>query len=251
MDRIAISAFALSGMFVAATASAAPFVDTFDSIDPAWVVDRYAPAQFASVGGKLEIGIDNAPRPGSFSGTFYNTHGKKRAIADVDQPWSVSATLTITEDMLETTGNTLKRTDIWTYNGLAFPILGFANNDPSQTDPASTPGAAGRLARFRAYNTDTGAWTTISSVTPQVGDYVLTIKDTGSAFEYYIDNALVHTSTGYSSGEVGEVFLQAYAFGGANENYSVSWDNLNVVPEPGTLSLLAIGAAAMLRRRRA
>jgi hypothetical protein len=78
-----LAALAFAAFPVAAVAQ---FVDTFSSIDPAWIVNRYAPAGFASVifdgDSRLQLTIDQsgstANRGVTFSSPFYNTQGLQR-----------------------------------------------------------------------------------------------------------------------------------------------------------------------------
>lgn len=70
-------------------AALAQFTDTFDTINPAWVTNRYAPAGFASVNfdgnNRLQLTIDQSGsttnRPVAFNAEPYNEQGRERPAA--------------------------------------------------------------------------------------------------------------------------------------------------------------------------
>lgn len=249
-----------AALTVSSIAGASGFADTFDSIDPSWVTDRYAPAGFSSQSflgdNRLRIDISDADsaanRPGAFSGAFYNTQGRQRA-ASLLTAWEVSGDLYISEDML--TGANLRRTDLWTRDNnaveanAAYSILGVIRNDAA--DPFN-PGAS-LTTRYRVWDADTASgWVDLGTAVTG-GWHHLSILSTGSAFEYRIDNSLVYTDNTYSeagSEALKTVFVQGYNFGAGN--YSVYWDNITAapVPEPATLTALGLGAFAAIRRRK-
>lgn len=238
----------------ATIASAAGFHDTFDSNDPGWFVDRYAPAGFGSYNllgeNVLKLDISTADsaanRPGSFSGAFYNTQGKKRT-AVLNEPWRAYGSLYITSDMLE--GANLRRTDLWV-GGSDFPIFGIIRNNA--LDPFNP--LASLLTTLRVWDPEAGGSGWVNLSTPlSVGRQDLAIESYGGVYSYFYNNALVYTdATITAPGNAGEVFVQGYNFG--DSNYSVMWDDVGIVPvpEPTSMSLAAIGGLSLLfvRRRR-
>lgn len=259
---IALAALTLG---TSAIGLAQAFTDTFDTIDPAWQVDRYAPAGFSSANfdgdNRLKIDISQADdyqnRPGSYQSTFYNTQGKQRA-ASLSSAWEVSGDVYVSADMLE--GSNLRRTDLWARdantdeNFAKYPIIGLIRNDVS--DPFNS--GASLTTRYRVWDDSTG-WVDLGTAVTG-GWHHLAIVGTGSQFEYSIDNTLVYTQTpGSQAGfdSLQTVFVQAYSFGDAthtgNGGYSVYWDNISAqpVPEPATLAVLGLGALGMILRRKA
>lgn len=261
---IALAALTLG---TSAIGLAQAFTDTFDTIDPAWQMDRYNPAGFSSANfdgdNRLKIDISHNDeyqnRPGGYQSTFYNTQGKQRA-ATLSSAWEVSGDLYISADMLD--GNNLRRTDLWARdsntdeNSAKYPIIGVVRNDAN--DPFNSAGSL--TTRFRVWDDNTtNGWVDLGN-TVTAGWHHLAIVGTGTTFEYSIDNSLVYTETpGSQAGfdSLSRVFVQAYSFGdathGGNGDYSVYWDNISAqpVPEPATLAVLGLGALAVVRRRMA
>ena len=241
------------------TAMAGQFTDTFDTISPSWQTDRYAPSDFSvqNVGGdnRLQISIntadDAANRNSTYSSSFYDTQGKRRPTATPGD-WTVSADLLVTQAMLSTTGP-LERTDLWTRdsnpdeNAAEYPIIGITNESPTNRYNAS---ASDRLATFRIFDGDSTGWIDLPTA-PTPGWHDLSISYTGSSYVYSIDGTTVYTDNTVSTpgnGDLQTTFLEAFNFG--DSNYSVNWDNLSVVPEPGTIGLLGSGLMLLARRRR-
>jgi hypothetical protein len=248
------------------SANAAGFIDTFDSINPGWVTDRYEPNAFVSEtfmgDNRLKIGIDQAQafqnRPAAFQSAFYNTQGRQRG-ESLTSPWVVQGDVFISDDYL--TGENLRRTDIWVRDNnpveanAVYGIFGVIRND--NADPFN-PSAANLATRWRVWDADTAnGWVDLAGAVTG-GWHTLAILATGTSYEYRLDGGLVYTdNTGSDAGFEGlqTVFLEAYSFGDpthAGQNYSAYWDNVSAqpVPEPATMAALGLGALALLRRRR-
>ena len=243
-------------VLVGNAAGGAIFTDTFDSIDPNWITDRYEPAMFESIadptlrneGNVLRLGVDDADseanRPGAFSSTFYNTQGRQMNMAPgVGPNWSVSADVFIDASWDPANGNS-RRTGLWTRdsnpveNDSNYPIMSFLSqdNDFSLRAWDSLVGWHDLgLSSFNGFDT----WNT------------MTIEATGSSFDYYLNGTFLWsdlTASTPGNEDLSRFFLQAYNFG--DGGYEVYWDNVSVTPTPGTLSLLGIGVLACGRRRR-
>lgn len=259
---------AIAAILFATTTVAAPFVDTFDTIDPAWVTDRYEPAAFTVENflgdNRLRIEIDETGaagnRPSGFGGTFYNTQGRQRA-ADVASPWVLSGDLYIDSAFNTTTGQ-LVRTDLWgrdsnpVEGNAVYPIFGITNASPTD---GFNPMALDRSFRFRVWDADTvNGWVDIAAPGGLVFDefHNLSVAYDGSSLTYKLDGVTLYTDATASAPAVGDlqsVFVEAYNFG--TGDYAVRWDNISVaaVPEPSTVALLGLAGVAglaMVRRRR-
>jgi hypothetical protein len=263
-------AVALISFANAKFADAAPFTDTFDSIDPAWVTDRYEPEAFVvenfAGDNRLRIDIDTsdsaANRPAGFTSTFYNTQGRQRA-AGVSSPWVLSGDLYIDSAFNTTTGQ-LVRTDLWGRDSnptealAAYPIFGITNASPTD---GFNPAAPDRSFRFRAWDPQADplgdGWIDLAVPVGLAFDtfHNLSIESDGASFEYKLDGNTLYTDFTASLPLVGDLqtaFVQAYNFG--DGNYSVRWDNIAAVPEPasiGLVGLATLGLGLFRRRRRA
>jgi len=245
----------------------AQFTDTFDTIDPAWVTNRYPPAGFASVfydgDNRLQLTIaqsgSTASRPAQYSDPFYNIQGRQRD-GGITGQWTLSAQVYVSSDFNTTTGP-LVRSALWGHSGTtpeggAYMILGFTNASP--TDPLNpNPAANDRAFRFRVFDVNFGDWIDLGVPDGFTFDtwHMLSGTSTGTAFEYRIDGVLVQTLATADGADLLSAMVQGYNFG-QTDSYSIYWDNVtaSAVPEPATSALFAALAALGLvgwRRRRA
>lgn len=215
----------------------------------AWGPDRYAPAVFANVGtlfgrdNVLQIGIAAADadgiRPGAFAGAFYNMQGRKLLRNGLNSGSSWTGSVYIPAAWATTNpGDALlnRRSDVWATvspatggdtcpasNCNLFPIIGFSNAHPT------TPLTNGGTARFRAWDGSLGQWFD-SPVAVNFDTWTeLGVTYTGTSIEFYVNGSLIYTRTNLTQGDntfgpparIGDIFFQAYNFGGAN--YDVYW----------------------------
>jgi hypothetical protein len=246
-------------------AALAQFVDTFNTIDPAWVVNRYAPAGFASVifdgDSRLQLTIDQsgstANRDITFSSAFYNTQGLQRP-GGITGEWTLSAQVYVSSDFDTVTG-ALVSSGLWGHTGTTpaggdYAILGFTNASPTDTLNAA---ATDRSFRFVAFDGNTGNWFNLGVPTGFAFDawHTLSETSTGTSFEYFIDGSLLLTNPTTAGNDLLSGMIQGYNFSQA-ASYSVYWDNAaaSAIPEPATTAIIGAVAAlglAVWRRRRA
>lgn len=258
---IALAFFALP------LAGRAQFTDSFGTIDPAWVTNRYQPAGFTSVlfGGdqRLQLTIDQtggtAARAPEFSSTFYNTQGRQRP-GDITGLWTLSAQVFVSSAFNTTTGP-LVNSELWGHTGTtpaggAYMIFGFTNASLTVANTLDAT-AADRTFRFRAFDTTTGNWFDLGVPAGFVFDswHTLSAASTGSAFEFRLDGVLVLTHATTAGSDLLSAMVQGYNFGEAG-SYSVLWDNVtaSAIPEPAATAFAAAIAAlglAVWRRRSA
>jgi len=246
-------------------AARAQFTDTFDTLDPAWVTDRYAPAAFQTVSfdgdNRLQITIDqtgstaNRPAP-TYSSDFFNTQGDQRP-GGILGAWSLSAQVFVSSAFDTTTGQ-LVQSDLWGHTGTNsangdYAIFGLTNASPS--DPLN-PNASDRSFRFQIFDgtsTDPTSWFDAGVPSGFVFDgwHTLTETFTGTTVDYLLDGVVVYTDPSNDGGGLQTAFLEAYNFGQTDgnglNNYSVYWDNAIasvVIPEPATCAL-ALGLSAL------
>jgi hypothetical protein len=238
----------------------AQFVDTFDTIDPAWVVDRYAPAGFQSVSflgdNRLQITIDqtgsalNRPAP-TYAASFFNTQGEARP-GDILGDWTLSAEVYVSS-AFDTTSGQLVQSDLMAHTGTTstdgdYATIGFTNASP--TDPLN-PAAPDRSFAFQVFDSNTANWIVLSLPAGFTFDawYTLSIIATGTDFQYATDGNPVLTEPTISGDNLQTAFIESYNFGqtdaGGQNSYSVYWDNaIATVPEPADFAL-ATGLATL------
>ena len=244
----------------------AQFTDTFDTLNPAWMTDRYEPAGFAVASfqgdNRLQITIDQtgsaANRPPIFSAAFSNTQGRYR-LANIIGGWSLSAEVYISSAFDTSTGQ-LVRSDLWAHTGTTpaggdYAVMGFTNASP--TDPLN-PTAPDRALHFQVFDNNSGAWFDLGLPADFVPDawYTLSERLVGTNFEFSIDGNLVQTNPTVAGSDLLSGAVEAYNFGQTDANglnsYSVYWDNVAAVPEPATFGLaggaLALGLGWVRRR---
>ncbi len=244
----------------------AQFTDTFDTLNPAWTTDRYAPAAFQVVSfqgdDRLQITIDqsgstlNRPAPAD-SAEFFNTQGDQRA-GGILGGWSLSAEVYVSS-AVNTSDGQLVKTDLWAHTGTtandgAYAIFGFTNDSP--TDPLN-PGAPDRAFRFQIFagtSNDPSNWVDAGVPGGFAFDawHNLEITSTGSSVEYLLDGLEIYNDPTFAGDNLQNAYIQAYNFGQTDGNglntYSVFWDNAiaaAVVPEPSSFAP-AIGLAALV-----
>lgn len=239
-------------------AALAQFTDTFSTIDPAWVPNRYDPAGFESVTYLGDSRLRLTIAPPSLSDPFYNIQGRQRP-GGITGEWTLSAQVYVSSDFNTTTGP-LVRTALWGHSGTtdaggAYMILGFTNASPTD---ALNPAADNRAFRFRVFDVNFGDWIDLGVPAGFVFDtwHMLSGTSTGTDFEYRIDGVLVKTLPTADGADLLSAMVQGYNFGQA-ASYSVYWDNVTAtaIPEPATTALIAavaaFGVAFWLRRRAA
>jgi hypothetical protein len=243
-------------------AACAQWVDNFNTINPAWVTDRYAPAGFQSVSflgdNRLQITIDqtgsSVNRPPADSSSFYNVQGDLRPVGILGG-WSLSAEVYVSSTFDTTTGQ-LVQTDLWAHSGTtqsngAYAIIGFTNASP--TDPLN-PDAMDRSFRFQVFDgttADPTSWFDVGVPADFNFDawHTLEASGSGTTFDFSIDGVVVYTDPATIGADLQAAFIQAYNFGqtdtGGLNSYSVYWDNaIAAVPEPASFAL-AGGLAAL------
>ncbi len=244
-------ALAFAGLPQEAQGSTVLFQDTFDTVNPAWVTDRYAPGGFNSASfdgdNRLAITISQSDsavnRPPSYSSAFYDTQGKKLSVDSAGEPWRLSADLHLSEELL--LSDALFRSDLWAYTGLSYPIIGFYQFDVS--DPYNSS-AANITNGWRIW--DGAGWQDVSAPVT-AGWHTLAIEGVQGAFRYYINDVLVYTQTGGTGqSNLQDIFLQGFNFGGPD--YTIYWDNVSVqqIPEPSRALLIGLALGSMILRRK-
>jgi hypothetical protein len=225
-------------MVFAMTAQAATVIDTFDSISSNWTTDRYDPAVFQSVyfdgDNRLETGVSAADF-NPHGASFYNWQGKSLLLPADTMGCSVQ--LYVSSDWL----TSQRKASLWLngWNGvtdqLAWPIMALESDGSGS-------------AFWTCWNDISGTWTNVSLPSGFAFDAWHNMKlvlDNGNA-GMYADGELLYTDTAVNPAVTSfkNVILQTRNFGATYSG--VYWDNLTVVPEPGSLVLLATACLGLL-----
>ncbi|QIL83536.1 IPTL-CTERM sorting domain-containing protein [Diaphorobacter sp. HDW4A] len=248
----AIRCALLFGCVMVAGQARAELVDTAYPVGTTagtWVVDRYAPAVFASGGtvagrsGVLNLGIAQADadgtRPPAYSGAFYNTQGRGLSM-DASAYSVIYGSLYIPAAWTMSTGAAEnRRTDLWgmaspatggdtcTSSGCNhFPIIGFSNAD------TTTPITAGGTGRYRVFDSQIG-WQELNSTPVQYDQWTdMCIAFNGTELKSYINGTLAYTQSDLSHADqatlgattkFSRMIMQAYNFG---SDYTAQWSSL-------------------------
>ncbi len=250
---------ALSIATAAVLVVASPALATVETFDNAitlgstqaagtWYTDRYAPAGFQSGvffdgGNRLKQTISAADgansRPGGYSGSFYNTQGRKY---DLDAgTTSMSIDLYI-DASWATSGR--RMAGIWgtAFDGAnsvsGYPIIEFMSD--------------GSTGGFRAYNTTDGSWHSLGLPTGFLyGTWAtLDIQLVAGNWQYTVGDTSWSVDA-EGSVSIGNVILQGHNTTDGVD-YDIYWDNFGTaVPAPGALALLGCAGLVGARRRRA
>ena len=145
-------------------------------------------------------------------------------------------------------------TDLWVYDGNLNPIRGYGNDDESVL--GGTPGTGASLQSWLARDYTPGTYYIALSNFQLANDQASPSDDdfrTGALMDFpgIVANSstTVNLNMTFTIADTGGNTLQVQ-----NTKvgpFDVNWFVFNVVPEPGTLGLLAAGVPMLLRRRRA
>jgi hypothetical protein len=205
-----------------------------------WYTDRYAPDSFVSgvsYGGHattLEVGI--AARDFQGAGSFYNTQGR---MLDVD-PSTTQMSIDLYIDQSFATGPDRRIAGFW---GTSF------GGPDAPAWPIIELDRIGGALTFRGWD-NSGVFFNLGALTgADVGTWqTLRMDIAGPNFTYTAGGVTASTSA-FGTGSIGNVILQTHNTGA---NFTVHWDNLSAVPEPGSWALMLLGfggIGAALRRR--
>jgi hypothetical protein len=219
--------------------------------DGVWYTDRYAPSGWTESGGVLSQVIDAADRaanrPSAYSGSFYNTQGRKYDLAA--GVTSVSVELFTSGDPLQQRLAGFWATGVDASNQAKFfPIIDFA--------------ADGVGPRFQGWN---GAGFTNYGLPTSFAydawhELKIVLRSADNEFDYLLDNVLLGSVGANGSVAIANLMFQGYNnFKTDVGNYEILWtnaqtnlvENNNNVPEPGSLALMfgGLGIMSVVRRK--
>ncbi len=222
--------------------------DFATTVPGSWSTDRYTPCDFAlsnGVNGRnnvAQIGVCSGDFQGS--GSFYDFQGETIGVDPVNTtpPASQSVSMDLYLDPAwADAANGLVSTSMWTrvnqVNSDAeatawYPIIAYTNSKDVGGEWEywnSTLGWEDLTALGATMNY--GAWNTVSLVL------------TGNTFDAYVNGADLYTETADpGTTRLTNVFLEDYNY---PSTFTADWSNTQVTPEPGTLSLLAMGLVGL------
>ena len=225
-----------------------PIVTSATQAPGTFYTDRYAPNDFAVVGGELLVtvsGADSASnRPGAFSSAFYNTQGRKY---DLDPRVTMIEADLFLDSAWASSGQ--REAGLWgtafnATNDISFyPIIEYANG------------------AFRGWNGVNGYIGLGSGNTGGFNTLGIELDTALNQWNYLINHVVAGSVGAAGSVYLGNVIFQAHNNYSLNQQGTkqVRWDNFlasdgrgNNVPEPGTLALASlslIGLCFMNRRR--
>ncbi len=224
--------------FLNETFDAAPVISAIKT-DNAWYPDRYRPAGFTNAilggGNVLKISIDGVAdgsvgRGGSFTGSFYNTQGRKFN--------QCNKCVTVMKGSLWVPADwqtNKRRSDMWasaadpTTTIQSYPILGFRNPD------GISPGI---------YFWDGNVGWVNSGVSVTYNQwYNLEFRLVGSDIQYLVNGTNVGTVSANGATYFADVMLQAYNFNDpalpvanqSSDSYDAYWDNVATTGTSGVV----------------
>lgn len=192
---------------------------------------------------------------GTFSASTVDTAARRRAASFA--PIALDQTVSFSFWLYDTVGvgsNGRQYSEIRSYAGDAYNTgaleqlyaIGINNGVTMAGETHSSSKYQGRVA----FGTGTGWFTLTGGPNRSIGWHEFKIVLEGANASYYVDGILSRTVTRGVLGTIDSVILGS---GLSSTNQPAFYDDfkVEVVPEPATLAALGIGAAALIRRRRA
>lgn len=261
MKKTLLVMSAIAALFAAQTVRA-DYTDTFDSLNPGWVTDRYEPLSFGPVsflgGNWLKVTPTGVNSPPPFDSSFYRTQGRQIQTLVNSSQWAFSFDQYVPAEAVS--GSNLRRSDGWGRYGdvgvenanTGYLIMGYKRFDAA--DPFN-PLAGNITSAFRVWDADTAnGWVELGTpVTAGVYSWLAVYN--GSSIQTYLNGNLVYTDTTLTPGVSSFTSMLAQAYNFSDGPYDAHFDNMSIVtvPEPTSLALLSIGGLVVLghvRRRK-